>query len=62
MSKPTHLSRTDIAEFGREMDAIRDEVMNDLGKRDARYIRNVLRMQRSSEIAGRALLMAGFLP
>ena len=62
MSKPTHLSKTDIADFGRELDAIRDEVMSDLGERDARYIRSVLRTQRSSEIAGRALLMAGFLP
>ena len=62
MGKPTHLSQTEIAEFGRELDAIRDEVMNDLGERDARYIRKVLKTQRYSEVAGRSLLMAGFLP
>ena len=62
MGKPTHLSQAEIAEFGRELDAIRDDVMNDLGERDARYIRKVVNTQRASEVAGRALLMAGFLP
>ncbi|MES1946667.1 fatty acid desaturase [Salinisphaera sp. C84B14] len=62
MGKPTHLSKADIEAFGREIDAVRDEVMNDLGERDARYIRNILKTQRYSEVAGRALLMAGFLP
>ena len=62
MGKPTHLSEADIAEFGRELDAVRDEVMNDLGERDARYIHNILATQRYSEVVGRAMLMAGFLP
>ncbi|MDA3921746.1 MAG: acyl-CoA desaturase [Salinisphaera sp.] len=62
MGKPTHLTDADIAEFGRELDAIRDEQMSDIGERDAGYIHKVLRTQRSSEVAGRALLMAGILP
>lgn len=62
MTKPTHLSDTEIENFGRELDAIRDEVMSDLGARDAQYIRKILRTQRGSELAGRALLFAGLLP
>ena len=46
MGKPTHLSKADIEAFGREIDAVRDEVMNDLGERDASYIRNILKTQR----------------
>ncbi len=62
MSKPTHLSKSDIEAMGQEFDAIRDEVMSDLGERDVAYIRKVLATQKQSEIAGRALLFAGILP
>lgn len=61
-NKPTHLAEVDIEAFGRECDAIRAEVMNDLGEADARYIRGVLKTQRYSEVAGRAFLFAGILP
>ena len=45
--------------FGRELDAIKERVMADLGKEDADYIRRVIKTQRALEVGGRALL---FLP
>ena len=48
--------------FGRELDAIRERVMADLGERDADYIRRVIKAQRALEVGGRALLFAGILP
>ncbi len=63
MNNPlTHLSPEQLERFGREMDAIRDQVMADVGERDAVYIRKVIRAQRSLEVAGRGLLFLGFLP
>lgn len=57
-----HLSREQIDEIGRELDALRAEVLADLGDRDARHIRAVVRFARGSAIAGRTLLMFGFTP
>ncbi|WP_343601083.1 acyl-CoA desaturase [Mycobacterium sp.] len=48
--------------FGRELDAIRQRVMSELGQRDADYIRRVIKTQRALEIGGRAMLFAGILP
>ena len=48
--------------FGRELDAIRERVVADLGDRDATYIRRVIKAQRALEVGGRALLFAGILP
>ena len=65
MSKPTSrvLSGDELARFGAEIDALRARTVADLGERDARYIRNVHKAVRYSEILGRALLMvAWFLP
>jgi NADPH-dependent stearoyl-CoA 9-desaturase len=45
--------------FGRELDAIKERVMADLGQRDADYIRRIIKTQRALEVGGRALL---FLP
>jgi fatty acid desaturase len=45
--------------FGRELDAIKERVMADLGETDADYIRRVIKAQRALEVGGRALL---FLP
>lgn len=45
--------------FGKELDAIRDRALAELGERDAAYIRKIIKMQRSLEVGGRALL---FLP
>ncbi|MDO9237803.1 MAG: acyl-CoA desaturase [Aquabacterium sp.] len=48
--------------FQSEIDAIGSEVRQNLGERDARYIRGILRLVRGTEIAGRALLMLGWFP
>src|SRR5438874_4088602 len=51
------LSDEQIEQIGREFDAIHDEVFADLGERDARYIRNVIKLHRGLVLAARALLM-----
>jgi fatty acid desaturase len=61
---PGHLSDAQIDEFGREMDAIYDEVMASRGERDRQYILKVIRTQRSLAVIGRFVIYAGlfFLP
>jgi fatty acid desaturase len=49
-------------DFGRELDALRERVVADLGERDATYIRRVIKAQRALEVGGRGLLFAGILP
>ena len=51
-----HLTDADIDELGRELDRIRQDVEESRGESDARYIHNVIRLQRALEIGGRALL------
>jgi len=58
----THLSREQIDALAVELDAIRAEVVADLGERDAAHIRGVVRLARGSAIAGRGLLMFGVTP
>lgn len=48
--------------LGRELDDLKSRVLADLGDRDATYIRRVLKVQKSLEFGGRALLFAGVLP
>jgi linoleoyl-CoA desaturase len=58
-----HLTDSDFDAIGREFDAIRADVVARLGRRDADYIRNVIRVQRWLEVAGRgSLLLAGRRP
>ncbi|MGH8492153.1 MAG: fatty acid desaturase family protein [Moraxellaceae bacterium] len=61
---PVALSAAQIEEFGRELDAIRDEVMDSRGERDRRYILRVIKTQRSLALGGRILIYAAlfFLP
>jgi fatty acid desaturase len=56
------LTPAQIESFGSELDAIRQRMVADLGERDARYIRKVIRAQRGLEAAGRGLMFAGFFP
>ncbi|MDX1694603.1 MAG: acyl-CoA desaturase, partial [Ketobacteraceae bacterium] len=56
------LSDQKLEELGREMDQIRNDIINDLGKKDADYIRNIIRLQRGLEIAGRVMLHFSFTP
>ncbi|BAW09463.1 fatty acid desaturase family protein [Nocardia seriolae] len=57
-----HLTPEDVDAIGAELDAIRREVESSLGAQDARYIRNVIRLQRGLEISGRAVLFASLFP
>ena len=62
-SKHRHLSADEIQHFGAEIDAMRARTVADLGERDARYIRNILKAVRFGELLGRGLLLAGaFMP
>jgi linoleoyl-CoA desaturase len=54
-----HLTDEQVAELGRELDAIRDEVLAKRGSSDAAYIRRVIKVQRALEISGRAALLVG---
>jgi linoleoyl-CoA desaturase len=56
------LNHEQIEALGVELDALRNEVVADLGERDATHIRRVVRVARGSAIAGRSLLMFGLDP
>ncbi|RVW05808.1 fatty acid desaturase family protein [Rhodococcus xishaensis] len=51
-----HLTDFDIEALGHELDTIRREVEESRGVCDARYIRRVIRLQRSLELGARAVL------
>ena len=57
-----HLSREDIEQIGIELDAIRQEVVDSRGARDAAYIRKVIKTQRSLELGSRAVLLFSAFP
>ena len=56
------LSEEQIEALGREFDAIHDEVFNDLGERDAKYIRSMIEMHRRLALIGRAALVPSRFP
>ncbi|MGD7002977.1 fatty acid desaturase family protein [Corynebacterium halotolerans] len=53
----SHLSDEDIREIGARLDAIKAEYEADLGEKDVRYIKGLIRTQRYMEAAGRASLL-----
>ncbi|KQU53566.1 fatty acid desaturase [Rhodococcus sp. Leaf278] len=53
-----HLTDADIESLGHELDAIRRDIEASRGERDARYVKNTIRLQRSLDIGGRAVLFA----
>ena len=57
-----HLSAEDIEQLGRELDAIREQVIASRGERDAVYIRKVIDAQRKIELASRAVLLFSLFP
>ncbi len=57
-----HLSEADIENLGRELDALREQVMSSRGERDAAYIRKVIDAQRKLELASRAVLLFSLFP
>ncbi len=52
-----HLSPEQIEGIGHELDALRKEVMDSRGARDAAYIRKVIKTQRYLEMGSRAVLL-----
>ena len=51
------LTPEQVEQLGRELDAIHEQVFADLGERDARYIRRLIRAHRQLALGGRALLV-----
>jgi len=51
-----------LDEFGRELDAVRQRVLDDLGQEDADYIRRVLRAQKWFEVVGRIGIFLPIFP
>jgi len=52
----THLTPEDVAELERELDAIRTDIEESRGERDARYIRRAIQLQRGLAVGGRIAL------
>lgn len=57
----TYMSPEQVEEFGRELDAMREEVLASRGERDRRYILRLIGTQRRIGVAGRALIFASIL-
>ncbi len=57
-----HLSPEQVEALGAELDAIRQEVLDTRGERDAAYIRKVVDVQRKLELGSRAVLLASIFP
>jgi len=57
-----HLSAEDIEQLGKELDAIRQEVIDSRGASDAAYIRRLIKTQRSLELGSRIVLLASIFP
>ncbi|WP_205874056.1 fatty acid desaturase family protein [Mycobacterium camsae] len=53
-----HLTAEDVEQLARELDAIRAEVEESRGERDARYIRRSIQLQRALAAGGRIALFA----
>ncbi len=54
-----HLTDADIENLGVELDAIRRDIEDSRGERDARYIHRTIAAQRALEVAGRLMLALG---
>jgi linoleoyl-CoA desaturase len=53
-----HLDDETLERFGREVDAIQDEIKSSLGDGDRRYIRRLIKLQRGLALAGRLTIYA----
>src|ERR1044072_7463442 len=60
--KTVTLTPEQAEEFGRELDALKERVIADLGERDVSYIRRIIKAQRGREGAGRPMLFGGIFP
>jgi fatty acid desaturase len=54
----TPMNEAQIENFGHQLDALRDEVMSDRGEKDRRYIRGLIRFQRTLALAARVVIFA----
>jgi fatty acid desaturase len=58
-----YMTYEQLDEFGRELNEVRQRVLDDLGQKDADYIRRVIRVQKASEVLGRiGIFMPFFWP
>jgi linoleoyl-CoA desaturase len=57
-----HLTPEDVEQIGIELDAIRQDVLDSRGARDAAYIRRIVKTQRHLELGSRAVLLASLFP
>ncbi|MDX6216789.1 MAG: NADPH-dependent stearoyl-CoA 9-desaturase [Frankiales bacterium] len=62
MPLPAHLTDTDLEAIGRELDAIRDEVIATRGGSDRAYIKKVVKGHRALETGARVTLLASLFP
>ena len=60
--KNRELTQSELDGLARELDAIKQEVLDDIGEKDAQYIKKVYAAIRYSSILGRACLFAGWFP
>jgi NADPH-dependent stearoyl-CoA 9-desaturase len=61
-SQIEHLTPEDIELLAKELDSIRQEVLDSRGESDARYIRRVIGVQRRLDLASRAVLLFSLYP
>ncbi len=54
----SQLTEADVETFGRELDGIREEVMNSRGESDRRYLLRVIRLQRWMALGSRLVMLA----
>ena len=57
-----HLGAGQIEELGRELDAIREDIVGSRGADDAAYIRRVIDVQRKLELTSRVVLLFSLFP
>ncbi|WP_026919347.1 fatty acid desaturase family protein [Gordonia shandongensis] len=56
------LTHEQVEQLGRDLDALRARIVDDLGETDRDYLYGIIRAQRKLEFAGRAMMFAPFLP
>jgi linoleoyl-CoA desaturase len=57
-----HLSAAQVEALGRELDALRQEILDSRGTADAAYIRNVIKVQRTLDLSSRVVLLFSLFP
>ncbi len=62
VSPVAHLTPEDVEQIGIELDAIRQDVIDSRGERDAAYIHRVIDVQRRLELGSRAVLLFSAFP